>query len=104
MFRAALALMHVLQPVLLVAGFDESVQLLQNLPEAELSEEVLLAEMSRVHLPAEEYDDAPDDASSTGPADAPADAPPAVLECFKSAPPIPSEPLSTPLAPPPCAF
>ena len=32
LFCAALALMQLLQPVLLVAGFEESLQLLQNLP------------------------------------------------------------------------
>lgn len=58
LFCAALALMQLLQPVLLVAGFEESVQLLHNLPQSDclFSEEQLLATMGRIHLPAAEYE------------------------------------------------
>ena len=58
LFCAALALMQLLQPVLLVAGFEESLQLLQNLPQegSLLREADLLAGMSRVQLPTAQYE------------------------------------------------
>ena len=57
LFRAALALLGLLQPMLLGAGYEESVMLLQHLPqEGELPEEQLLATAARIHLPAAEYE------------------------------------------------
>ena len=56
LFRAALALLGLLQPMLLAAGYEESVMLLQHLPQdGELPEQQLLADMARVRLPADEY-------------------------------------------------
>jgi len=58
LFCAALAVMQLLQPVLLVAGFEECLQLLQNLPQEGtlLRESDLLAAMARVQLPNAQYD------------------------------------------------
>jgi hypothetical protein len=56
LFRAALALLGLLQPMLLAAGYEESVMLLQHLPQdGALPEQQLLADMARVQLPADEY-------------------------------------------------
>ena len=42
--------------MLLAAGYEESVMLLQHLPQdGELPEQQLLADMARVQLPADEY-------------------------------------------------
>ena len=80
-FRAAIALMQLLQPVLLLAGFEEALQLLQQLPfgqqlsvggggasgaaeahklalaaPARLAEAALLEAMSKVQLPKVEFE------------------------------------------------
>ena len=80
-FRAAIALMQLLQPVLLLAGFEEALQLLQQLPfgqqlsvggggasgaaeahqlalaaPARLAEAALLEAMSKVQLPKIEFE------------------------------------------------
>ena len=69
-FKAALALLTLLQPVLLLAGFEEAVQLLQQLPFGgshgptgghavggeRLAEATLLEAMGRVAIPKLEYE------------------------------------------------
>mmetsp|Transcript_10674 Transcript_10674/g.24498 ORF Transcript_10674/g.24498 Transcript_10674/m.24498 type:complete len:105 (+) Transcript_10674:2972-3286(+) len=58
LFSAAAAVLTLLQPVLMAAGFEESLQLLQNLSQgsALLQEGELLTTMSRVQLPSVQYE------------------------------------------------
>ena len=54
LFRAALALLSLLEPALAAASFDDAVRLLQHLPPIDGDE--LLAAMGKVALPEEEYE------------------------------------------------
>ena len=58
LFSAAAAVLTLLQPVLMAAGFEESLQLLQNLSQgsALLQEGELLTTMNRVQLPSVQYE------------------------------------------------
>ena len=58
LFRTAIALLTLLSPALMLAGFEETLQLLQHLPlsETHLDEAKLLEAIAKVELPMAEYE------------------------------------------------